>query len=654
MRLFISYSRKNKDWVYRFTDHLRSSHGYTVWIDLDIPVGQDWWQTILSEIENCDGFLIVLSPDSVASSYCMEELSYAHELSKPIIPLLLESCEIPAIINNSRIQYFTVEQRSNMINIMNDLKPQLDIMRDALTSEPIPRPRPSEPKLPPEESYEQAIAAFEQENYVVAERFLIQALEANPRPILKRLVEEKLVEAKTLVEAQKNYLDIARLLEHQSTRQDGIRAWAWYIEEYGNSYDPLHFIATYFNNGFYVAKDKIAEKQSDESQHKYILYLQNLKLTVLPVEIFKLKNLQHLSLSSNRFCELTPLINQLQNIERLELFNNDFGNFPLEITQLQNLENLNLNNNHLTEIPPEIGDLSNLRVLQIENNQIYKLPSEIGDLKNLQRLQVGSNQLKELPPKIGQLNKLGHLQIENNQLKELPLEIGQLENLGYLQTENNTLSELPKEIGLLSRLQTLMLSGNQFSSLPSEIGKLSMLQTLDLSNNQLRELPPEFEQLSNLRSLNLSNNKLSELSLEFGQLSKLSILNLSKNQLKKLPVNIGALYQLQRLDLNDNQITEFSSAIERLPNLRTLNLNNNNLMELSPFIIRLTNLTRLHIIDNNLSDLPLELGALPKLEQLYVVQGNPLTDLPQDVVAGGDDAVLQWLREQAKAKGLIS
>jgi len=37
----------------------------------------------------------------------------------------------------------------------------------------------------------------------------------------------------------------------------------------------------------------------------------------------------------------------------------------------------------------------------------------------------------------------------------------------------------------------------------------------------------------------------------------------------------------------------------------------------------------------------------------FSVGGNPLTELPQDVVSGGDDAILDWLREQARAQGLI-
>lgn len=50
--------------------------------------------------------------------------------------------------------------------------------------------------------------------------------------------------------------------------------------------------------------------------------------------------------------------------------------------------------------------------------------------------------------------------------------------------------------------------------------------------------------------------------------------------------------------------------------------------------------------------LPLELGTLPNLSILSV-KDNPLTDLPQDIVEQGNDAILEWLRDQAREQGLI-
>ena len=253
MRSFISYSRKDKDWVYWFSDILNKTAGQSTWIDRKIPVGQDWWQTILSEIENCDAFVIILSPGSVASTYCMEELQYAHELGKPIVPLLLESCHMPDIITKNRIQYYSIADRSNMEVIINEITKQLFSMQNTQSQELAPQIRPDEPKLDPAEGFEQASTAIEQQNYVASERFLQQVLNRNSGSIIKRLAEEKLAEIEMFVSAQKDYVDIFSLFRNPVTRHDALRAWDWYIEVHGAVFDP-EGIGTYK-----IALDRILE-----------------------------------------------------------------------------------------------------------------------------------------------------------------------------------------------------------------------------------------------------------------------------------------------------------------------------------------------------------------------------------------------------------
>jgi formylglycine-generating enzyme required for sulfatase activity len=63
-----------------------------------------WWDQITQKLNWCDGFLYLLSPDSVASEYCRRELDLAITLNKRIFPVLIHS-NTPVPENIRQIQY---------------------------------------------------------------------------------------------------------------------------------------------------------------------------------------------------------------------------------------------------------------------------------------------------------------------------------------------------------------------------------------------------------------------------------------------------------------------------------------------------------------------------------------------------------------------
>jgi len=86
---FISYSHLDRDFAVRLQRALKDS-GKEIWVDeSDIRSGSRWAEELKGAIEDADSFVFVISPDSVASDECKQELSYAAELNKRIIPLNL-------------------------------------------------------------------------------------------------------------------------------------------------------------------------------------------------------------------------------------------------------------------------------------------------------------------------------------------------------------------------------------------------------------------------------------------------------------------------------------------------------------------------------------------------------------------------------------
>ncbi len=86
--VFISYSRKDNDFIRRLHEAL-TRHQRDIWVDWeDIPLSADWWQEICAGIEAAQTFLFIISPDGVRSEVCQKEIDYAVSHNKRIVPVL--------------------------------------------------------------------------------------------------------------------------------------------------------------------------------------------------------------------------------------------------------------------------------------------------------------------------------------------------------------------------------------------------------------------------------------------------------------------------------------------------------------------------------------------------------------------------------------
>jgi hypothetical protein len=86
--IFISYSRKDQEFVRRLASDLNEKVA-GVWFDQsDIQAGQRWRDEIEQGIRGCKVVILVLSPDSAASRYVQMEINLALEKRKRILPIL--------------------------------------------------------------------------------------------------------------------------------------------------------------------------------------------------------------------------------------------------------------------------------------------------------------------------------------------------------------------------------------------------------------------------------------------------------------------------------------------------------------------------------------------------------------------------------------
>ena len=123
-QVFISYSRVDTNFVTRLIDDLMKQ-GLNVWLDQrNIGAGQRWDSTIQDALETCAVFVIVLTPNSVSSENVLDELSYAINANKRIIPVLYRNCEIPYRL--ARIQFvdFTSDYQTGFRHLISEITQQ--------------------------------------------------------------------------------------------------------------------------------------------------------------------------------------------------------------------------------------------------------------------------------------------------------------------------------------------------------------------------------------------------------------------------------------------------------------------------------------------------------------------------------------------------
>lgn len=107
---FISYSRKNKAFVQKLAAALKTA-GREIWVDWEgIPLSSEWWKEIESGIEHANTFIFIITPESLQSEVCGQEIEHALKRGKRIVPIIqndnLTDCHIHPTIAALNWIYF--------------------------------------------------------------------------------------------------------------------------------------------------------------------------------------------------------------------------------------------------------------------------------------------------------------------------------------------------------------------------------------------------------------------------------------------------------------------------------------------------------------------------------------------------------------------
>ena len=92
--VFVSYAHSDTSAVYPELVWLKDS-GVNIWYDEGIEAGTEWTEALAGAIQEAKLFLYFVTPDSVQSQNCRNEVNYAAEQSLPIIAVHLKKTDLP-------------------------------------------------------------------------------------------------------------------------------------------------------------------------------------------------------------------------------------------------------------------------------------------------------------------------------------------------------------------------------------------------------------------------------------------------------------------------------------------------------------------------------------------------------------------------------
>lgn len=150
--IFFSYSRDNSEFVLQLAQDLRKA-GATIWLDqLDITPGSRWDSAIETALNNAGRLLVVLSCQSVVSHNVLDEVSYALEENKIVVPVLLESCDIPFRLRRLQYADFTGDYMKGIKTLTDalhlDSQTASKLEKVAQNAQPNTTPQQPDPRTP--------------------------------------------------------------------------------------------------------------------------------------------------------------------------------------------------------------------------------------------------------------------------------------------------------------------------------------------------------------------------------------------------------------------------------------------------------------------------------------------------------------------------
>ena len=204
LEVFISYSRADSDLARKLNNALQEL-GKTTWFDQEsIPPGTDFQQEIYRGIQSSDNFLFIISPKSVNSPYCVDEVEYAQKLNKRFITILNsplstdDQQKLPSALASVQWLDFN-QQEGDFYTNFNELVRTLNTDRDHVRS----HTKWSQRALEWQEKDKSTDLLLRGSEFAIAEEWLMIAETEKKNPPITDLQSELITQSRQAIETQK-------------------------------------------------------------------------------------------------------------------------------------------------------------------------------------------------------------------------------------------------------------------------------------------------------------------------------------------------------------------------------------------------------------------------------------------------------------------
>ncbi|MBD2015500.1 TIR domain-containing protein [Microcoleus sp. FACHB-53] len=199
--VFVSYSRADADFARKLNDSLQIQ-GKTTWFDQEsIASGSDFQQEIYRGIKVCDNFLFILSPRSVNSPYCKDEVEYAASLNKRFVTLLHREVN-PSDLHPelAKVQWIDFNQNERDFNAnFNQLVRTLDTDREHVHN----HTKWLQRAIEWQEKDKSADLLLRGNEFAIAQNWLQEAEKQKKQPVATRLQKEYITASWKAIEASR-------------------------------------------------------------------------------------------------------------------------------------------------------------------------------------------------------------------------------------------------------------------------------------------------------------------------------------------------------------------------------------------------------------------------------------------------------------------
>lgn len=546
--MFISYSHRDEAFVEQVVEELKN-RGCNLWMDRMIHAQEKWAERIAEMIEQCDVMLCFITRSYLDSkTFCMKEMAYAKNLNKKILPVFLESVELPKEwkMHFTDEQYLVSNKQACTRNLADKILDSTYIEACILT--PV--------KM-----------SAKEDNHSASDS---TGLRRNTRALLRKRI---LLTTVLLILLTPFFLIGKHLFDNNGkqilTVSDEFIDAQFLKDMYGmRNLEKIEFQNCTFS-------DELAQSE----------WIPDTLLHFSADQCSGIRNLDALS--------------GLSSLLTLRLRNCGITNSDLDFSFPSGLQYADLSGN------PELSSLSCLigcsRLIgaNFSGTDIQSIAQL--SVRNLESLDISRTQISSIDV-LSDASRLYHILAEETKITSL-LPLSKMEKLREIDFSNCPIIIMPKEFVCL-RLTRLDLSNNNLADI-NAFANCTILEDVDLAGNDIKDISILKKSAANLKKLNLSGNPISyeaitELLQQCSLLTELRVdgipLSVSPTEpsvglsavshLKELSVlsvsgcglyNMKGLYDfrnLSYLDLSDNNIRYLEPIPEQINHL-DLNLMNN-------------------------------------------------------------------------------